>query len=77
MAWSSPPLAISDLWLQTRRRAAARSNGATGFLPKAYEKLEKSTNGVEFIVDGEQPDGTKRRIYYRVLDPMQKPADQR
>jgi hypothetical protein len=64
----------SDLWLRAPA-AATEIRWGYGIFSGAYEKPEKSTNGVEFIVDGEQPDGTKRRIYRRVLDPMQIPAD--
>ncbi len=64
----------SDLWVRPPANATQIKWGY-GIFPGAYENPAKSTNGVEFIIEGEQADGTKRRIYYRILDPVQKPAD--
>ncbi len=59
----------------SRRPVPPGSKWDYGIFAGAYEKPEKSTNGVEFIVDGERPDGSTRRVYYRILDPMRTPAD--
>jgi hypothetical protein len=64
----------SDLWL--RPEAGAREIiWDYGIFPGAYETPGKATNGVEFIIEGELPDGQSRRIYYRILDPAQNPND--
>jgi hypothetical protein len=64
----------SDLWLRPLA-AATQIKWDYGIFPGAYEKPEQSTNGVEFIVDGEQADGTKRRLYRRLLDPAKNRED--
>jgi len=64
----------SDLWLRPPA-GATQIKWGYGIFPGAYENPAKSTNGVEFIVDGEMPDGSKRRLYHRLLDPAQKPED--
>ena len=64
----------SNLWLRAPEHATHIEWGF-GIFPGAYADPGKSTNGVEFIVDAEQPDGKERRIYRRVLDPMNQPAD--
>ncbi len=46
-----------------------------GIFPAAYEKAGDKTDGVEFIVWGELPGGGERRIYHRLLEPLQNPAD--
>jgi hypothetical protein len=63
----------SDLWLQPPP-AATGIAWSFGILPGAYEP-EGKTNGVEFMVDAELPDGSSRQIYRRVLDPRANPAD--
>jgi len=63
-----------DLWL--RAPAGAKHIAwEFGLLPAAYEKAGDKTNGVEFLVTGEMPDGSSRPVYRRVLDPVRQPAD--
>jgi hypothetical protein len=64
----------TDLWLRPPENATEIRWGF-GIFPGAYETPGKMTNGVEFIVEGEMPDGQHRSIYYRILDPAQNPAD--
>jgi hypothetical protein len=63
----------SDLWLHPPPEAG-RISWSFGIMPGAYEP-EGKTNGVEFIVEGELPDGTSRLVYRRVLDPRENPRD--
>ena len=46
-----------------------------GIVAEAYQRAGDKTDGVEFIVTGEQPDGRKRQIYRRLLDPLKNVAD--
>ncbi|MFT3830080.1 MAG: hypothetical protein QM691_10295 [Opitutaceae bacterium] len=55
--------------------AATRIHWEYCILRDAYERADGGTNGVEFIIDGETPDGTGRRLYRRLLDPVATPAD--
>jgi hypothetical protein len=64
----------SDLWLVPPANATQISWGF-GIFPGAYEKADARTDGVEFSVWVLQPDGQERRIYRRLLDPWQEPAD--
>ena len=64
----------SDLWL-TPPADAAQIEWSFGILPGAYERSDARTDGVEFIITGELPGGSVRRIYRRLLDPWQIPAD--
>jgi hypothetical protein len=41
----------------------------------AYQNPEASSDGVEFVIHGELPDGGSRVIYRRLLDPAKNPAD--
>jgi hypothetical protein len=59
-----------DLWLRPPA-GATTIRWTFGIFPDAYEK----TNGVEFIIQAEAPDGQSRQIYHRLLDPRQNPAD--
>lgn len=45
-----------------------------GILRGAYEREGEGTNGVEFIIEGETPDGTRRELFRRLLDPVGNPA---
>jgi hypothetical protein len=64
----------ADLWL--RPPDGARGiKWNYGIFPGAYEHPGKMTNGVEFIIEGEMPDGGHRQVYYRILDPAQNPND--
>ncbi len=64
----------SDLWVPA-------PTGATeilwefGIVPAAYERAGDKTNGVEFVVEGEASDGSRRDIFRRLLDPAAVPAD--
>ena len=63
----------ADLWLHPPAEAT-RIKWEYGIFPAAYEP-ERRTNGVEFIIHGELPDGQIRQVYYRLLDPRQNPKD--
>ncbi len=45
-----------------------------GILSEAYEREGDRTNGVEFILEGETPDGARRELFRRLLDPVGNPA---
>jgi hypothetical protein len=64
----------SDLWVPVPA-GATQIQWDFGILAGAYEKEGSKTNGVEFIVEGEAPDGTRRRIFRRLLDPAGEPRD--
>ena len=64
----------SDLWLQPPADAT-KIKWSYGIFPGAYEKPGAMTNGVEFLVQGEMPDGRSRQVYYRLLDPAKNPKD--
>jgi hypothetical protein len=64
----------SDLWL-TPPSGATKIHWSYGIFPGAYENPSARTDGVEFIVQGELPDGQTRRIYRRLLDPARNPED--
>ncbi|HLP03511.1 MAG TPA: hypothetical protein VK163_15900, partial [Opitutaceae bacterium] len=55
--------------------AATRIRWEYCILRDAYERADSGTNGVEFIIDGETPDGAGRRLFRRLLDPVATPAD--
>ncbi len=57
-----------DLWVPPPA-TATRIEWEFGILPGAYQGTEGRTNGVEFIIDAEQPDGAAREIFRRVLTP--------
>jgi hypothetical protein len=63
----------SNLWLHPPA-GATRINWSYGIFPGAYEP-EGKTNGVEFIVEGEMPDGQSRQVYHRLLDPRNNRQD--
>lgn len=64
----------SDLWVRPPKEATS-IRWVYGIFEGAYAKPEAATNGVEFIVNAEMPDGGTRRIYRRVLDPANQPSD--
>jgi len=64
----------SDLWVRPPP-AAREIVWEFGILAGAYEKAGDRTNGVEFAVVGERPDGRRREIYRRLLDPAAVAAD--
>jgi len=64
----------SDLWIKPPSDAK-QIKWSFGIFPGAYEKPEAQTDGVEFLVFGELPDGQTRRIYRRLLDPVHNLAD--
>jgi hypothetical protein len=65
----------SDLWIKPPA-TATQIRWSFGLFSGAYENPAAHTNGVEFIIEGEMPDGQVRTLYYRLLDPMKNPADQ-
>jgi hypothetical protein len=64
----------SDLWVPVPA-GATQIRWEFGILPAAYERAGPVTNGVEFIIEVEAPDGTRRRIFRRLLDPAAYPKD--
>lgn len=64
----------SDLWIPPPANAHTIV-WRFGILPGAYEKEKSRTDGVEFIVEAERPDGTSRRLFRRYLDPWTNAAD--
>ena len=46
-----------------------------GILRGGYERDGEGTNGVEFIIAGEAPDGSRRELFRRLLDPVANPVD--
>ena len=63
-----------DLWVPVLARAK-RIDWEFGLFPEAYEREGDKTNGVEFLIEGETPDGQRRHIWRRLLDPAAVPAD--
>jgi hypothetical protein len=64
----------SDLWL-VPPDGATEIRWSYGVFPGAYEKPEAHTDGVEFSIHGERPDGSTRELYRRMLDPWKNPGD--
>jgi hypothetical protein len=64
----------TDLWLPPPANAR-EIKWDYGIFAGAYEREGDKTDGVEFIILGEFPDGTNRPIYTRLLDPVRNPAD--
>jgi len=63
-----------DLWVPPPA-GATQILWEFGILPGAYEREGPKTDGVEFIVAGEAPNGTRREVFRRLLDPAAVPAD--
>ncbi len=64
----------TDLWVPPPA-GASRIEWDFGILDAAFQREGLVTNGVEFIIEGEAPDGTRRPVFRRLLDPAKKPAD--
>jgi hypothetical protein len=64
----------SDLWLEPPP-AAQEIRWSFGIFAGAYEKPDAHTDGVEFSIHAEQPDGRVRQIYRRPLDPAREAKD--
>jgi hypothetical protein len=64
----------SDLWVPAPP-GATRIHWEYGILAGAYERTNGVTDGVEFIVEGEAPDGSRRLIFHRLLDPAKMAGD--
>jgi hypothetical protein len=64
----------ANLWIKPPADTT-RITWTYGLLPGAYDNPASKTDGVEFIITGELPDGSERRIHRRVLDPWANPAD--
>ena len=64
----------TDLWVPAPA-GARRIRWDFGVLPGAYEREGEKTDGVVFIVAGEAPDGRRREIFRRLVDPARVPAD--
>jgi hypothetical protein len=63
-----------DLWVPPPVRAT-EIEWEFGILPGAFEREGPKTDGVEFIVAGEAPNGSRREIFRRLVDPASVPAD--
>ncbi len=64
----------SDIWLNPP--AGAREiRWSYGIFAGAYEKSGAQTDGVEFIIEAEPPEGPARRLFYRLLEPVREPRD--
>ncbi len=63
-----------DVWLHAPA-GATQIKWEYGIYPTAYERPGDKTDGVEFVVNGVTPDGHRRQIYHRVLNPAHQPAD--
>ncbi len=66
--------ASADIWLEPPRDAT-RIEWIYGIIPEAYQRDGDRTDGVDFSIWGELPDGSERRIYRRLLDPGQNSED--
>jgi Dolichyl-phosphate-mannose-protein mannosyltransferase len=64
----------SDLWVPAPA-GARQILWEFGLFPGAYEREGEKTDGVVFIVAGEAPDGRRREIFRRLLDPAGVAAD--
>jgi hypothetical protein len=64
----------SDLWLPAPA-AARRIEWEFGIIPGAYERNGDKTDGVEFAVVGVLPGGGERRLFDRILDPVNQGVD--
>jgi len=64
----------SELWIEPPA-GAKRIEWVFGFFPGAYEKPGSQTNGVEFSIVGELPNGETRRVYRRLVEPASNMAD--
>lgn len=66
--------ADSHLWL--RPPAGARSIlWEFGIYDDAWQRSGGKTNGIEMVVVAERPDGSKRQVFRRLLDPVNVPGD--
>lgn len=63
-----------DLWLHAPGDAS-QITWEFGIVPDAYLHEGDKTDGVEFLVAGETPDGRRRGIFRRVLDPVNRTRD--
>jgi hypothetical protein len=64
----------TDLWVPAPA-GARRILWEFGLFPGAYEREGEKTDGVDFVVASETPDGHRREIFRRLLDPANVPAD--
>jgi len=72
--WTTLASPECDLWLSPPSNAA-QIKWDFGIVPDAYLRPGDKTDGVEFIISGETPDGHRRQIYRKVLDPVNRPED--
>ena len=64
----------SDLWVPPPA-GARQILWEFGLVAGAYEREGERTDGVVFMVVGEAPDGRRRELFRRLLDPARVPAD--
>jgi hypothetical protein len=64
----------TDLWVPAPG-GAQQILWEFGLFPGAYERDGEKTDGVVFLVVGEAPDGSRREIFRRLLDPAGVPVD--
>lgn len=63
-----------DLWIQPPHGATS-IKWDYGIITEAWDHAGDKTDGVEFKIVGETPDGNRRRIFDRVVDPANRPED--
>ena len=63
-----------DLWLRPPA-GATQIKWDFGIIAAAYDHSGDRTDGVEFILAGEAPNGQRREVFHRLLDPARQPAD--
>lgn len=66
--------ADSEMWV----RPPAQASGITwefGLFDRAWSKPGDKTNGMEFVVTGELPDGQTRKIFRHMVDPVNNEND--
>jgi hypothetical protein len=64
----------TDLWL-TPEPNATRVDWDFGMVPGCYQDPKTLSQGVEFVVTAESPDGKAREVFRQVLDPVKRPTD--
>ncbi len=64
----------SDLWIKPPANTK-QITWAYGMFDSAFANPNEHTDGVEFLIYGELPDGPTRLLYRRLLDPFANPAD--
>jgi len=66
--------AEASLWWDSDRRFGTL-RWSFGIFDDAWQRPNDQTNGVVFAVDIEAPDGSRKRIFQRIVDPLNNPED--